>query len=154
LSRAWIRKVIANPNTPDCFGLTRLVDEMPAFEEDLSATELEELTEYLASLSGEPYTPNIDMEKAQRGAALFGEGECAGCHEVTREESVGPAFGGYGSRTWLKALLQNPTHPAYYGEAGDGMPAYTDLTARELNYLTTWLLSLKHDRPAEGGARQ
>jgi cytochrome c2 len=150
-SRPWIKRLIKNPNIPEHFGLTKLKyddDEMTGMppQDELGDDVLEKITEFIASLSNEPYESPIDPKKAAAGKLLFEDGDCAGCHQLDGTESTGPSLLDYGSRRWLKGLLHNPSNPLYYGDLGDGMPPFDHLSERDLQYLTTWLLNLKRER--------
>ena len=143
-----MRSFLLNPSAPEHFGLTKLKyddDEMTGMppQDELDKAELDGLVEYMCSLSAEPYDPPIDEALAAKGKVAFDDGECSGCHTMDGEEGDAPMLLGYGSRAWLKGLLRKPTHPLYYGELGDEMPAFDHLDERDEHYLITWLLELK-----------
>lgn len=157
LSRAWIRGLITDPNHVDYFGRTKLkYDEesgegMPAMakapgrDDGLTPEALDALAEFLASLSGDTYDPPLDPARVAAGQEEFEGGECSGCHELEASESMGPMLKGYGGAEWLTGLLRNPTSPLYYGERGDGMPAFDHLSDDQLESLVGWLMVLKRD---------
>jgi ubiquinol-cytochrome c reductase cytochrome b subunit len=75
-----------------------------------------------------------------RGGGLF-EAKCAGCHafggKASAEQSA-PDLKGYGTRAWVRGLLENPASPAYYGksEPCEGMKTWksaSKLTAKQLD---------------------
>ena len=151
LSREWIHRFLQDPSDRRYFGLTRLKrDEdaqtgMPSFA-SLGEPALTELTEHVASLSGEIYDPPIDLAKAAAGRKRFEEGACSACHTLDGTAAVGPSLKGYGSRAWLTTLLQNPAAEAFYGEHGAGMPPFDHLSGPQVHYLTAWLANLKEER--------
>jgi hypothetical protein len=75
------------------------------------------------------------------------------------EDTFYPDLSGFGSRTWLEGLIQDPLHWRYFGGAvaedendpeklnhlGDGMPRFDLLTDAQLEYLTAWLVELKNN---------
>lgn len=143
LSRAWIRRFLENPDDPKHFGGTELEGMMP--EPGIEGPELDALVEYVASLSGGPYTPGLDHARVAKGAKVFVDSECGACHPAGDKPGDGPNLKGYGSAEWLVGLLRNPSSPAHYGENGGGMPTFGHLTRSERDYLIAWLLQLKSD---------
>jgi ubiquinol-cytochrome c reductase cytochrome b subunit len=75
-----------------------------------------------------------------RGGGLF-EAKCAGCHafggKASKDQSA-PDLKDYGTRAWVRGLLEKPDAPAYFGTAPecDGMTSWKDtskLTAKEMD---------------------
>ncbi len=185
LGRPWLKRFLKNPYDDAHYGQTKLRlreddgSEMPVFD-DIPESELNALVEYLASLSGEAYVPPIEPALAEQGRKLFHsppkgaseseaaqyQGKCGDCHfmdEVPRtpnvEDTFYPDLTGFGSRTWLEGLIQDPLHWRYFGGAvledendpeklnhlGDTMPGFDLLTDAQLEYLTAWLVELKNN---------
>src|SRR5207248_7852381 len=79
----------------------------------------------------------LNRDPLHRGGGLF-EAKCAGCHalggDAPKDQSA-PDLKGYGSRAWVRGLLENPSSPAYFGKSPqcDGMTTWksaTRLTAK------------------------
>ncbi len=150
LSRPWIERFLRDPNTSKHFGNTKLADEMPATE--ASDEEIAQLVEFVASRSKNAYDPPIDEALAAKGAALFEDGDCSGCHSIDGSGNMGPDLLDYGSAAWLSRMLKAPTHELMYGDAGDGMPPFDHLGEQEEQLLIGWLLHLRHETDTEPGA--
>ncbi len=82
----------------------------------------------------------LGRDPLHRGGGLF-EANCAGCHafggKASKNQSA-PDLKDYGSRAWLRGLLEKPDSPAYYGKAPecDGMTTWkgtSKLSAKELD---------------------
>jgi quinol-cytochrome oxidoreductase complex cytochrome b subunit/cytochrome c551/c552 len=86
----------------------------------------------------------IDRSMSARGAAVFREQGCGGCHKVgvVGHGAVGPNLAGVGSRhsevQWLMEMVRNP---ASKGRAG--MPPFKEIPLAELRSLAEYLRSLK-----------
>ena len=66
---------------------------------------------------GSAYLLKLDPET--RGRDLFA-GKCQGCHNFDGAKSAeqwAPALAHYGSRAWIRGLLEKPDHPDYFGKA-------------------------------------
>jgi mono/diheme cytochrome c family protein len=58
-----------------------------------------------------------------------------------------PDLYGYGSRQWLIDFIANSSHPRFYGDGNDRMPAFAEgkdtaahiLTRRQIELLADWL---------------
>jgi mono/diheme cytochrome c family protein len=98
---------------------------------------LGDLVEYVYSLGG---ARDTDAAKAKRGALGFEDNNCDICHERDgKTAGQGPGLGGYLTAGWIRALLDNPASPLYYGDKND-MPLFTKkLTAAELDSLAAYL---------------
>ena len=51
---------------------------------------------------------------------------CTECHEWrgTVEQRLGPVLTGFGSREWLTGFIGDASHPRFYGDRNDRMPAF------------------------------
>lgn len=82
----------------------------------------------------------LRRDPLHRGGGVF-EANCAGCHafggQASKNQSA-PDLKDYGSRAWVRGLLEKPDSPAYFGKAPecDGMTSWKDtskLTGKELD---------------------
>lgn len=138
---------IANPDAPAFFGGGPLAGDMPgsglAHEENLALA---------AWLMRKDATP----ERVERARKLFVSNDCTMCHNDPEGSALskaydlkitGPDLDGWMSYEWTRALLRDATHPRFFGDAlgadelDKSMPPYPDLSADELDLLTTWLLA-------------
>lgn len=148
-----ITEFLKDPNSPNFFGRTVFADEMGEWDRD--EADLEATAAWLMSLSGRPHGLNPELVK--RGYDVFSDtdGECTSCHNNPKwgplskgyETQAGPDLAGYQSYEWVRGLIRNASHPAYFGgsldleKAKKAMPEYDDLSADELDLLTTWLIA-------------
>ncbi len=138
---------IANPDAPNFFGGGVLAGDMPG-----SGLAPEENLALAAWLMRKDATP----ERVERARKLFVSNDCTMCHNDPEGSPLskaydlkitGPDLDGWMSYEWTRALLRDATHPRFYGDAlgadelDKSMPPYPDLTADELDLLTTWLLA-------------
>jgi ubiquinol-cytochrome c reductase cytochrome b subunit len=103
------------------------------------------------SLSAEAQLPRqkeADAREAEQiklgRAAITGTAGCADCHQfhTEDEDASGPDLTGYGSRDWLLAFLNDPSHKKFYGERNDRMPSFGKnaiLSPQEIGLLADWL---------------
>jgi ubiquinol-cytochrome c reductase cytochrome b subunit len=151
---AWIERFMRNPDDPSLFGGTVLETGMEAFEGN--EADLKALVAWLGSLSHRHKLETGSAEILKRGREVYGEHECGECHNSPdmvvghKEydiEAFGPDLAGYLSSEWVRALIRNSAHPAYFGgalEASDlenAMPDFEDLSNDELSLLVSWLLA-------------
>jgi ubiquinol-cytochrome c reductase cytochrome b subunit len=146
LSRAHFESFLRDPLSETHFGGRDVAKgtewDMPAIASEEIAMASDDtvaaVVEFLAAQSGIVHDPPIDSILAERGKALILDGACSDCHEIKPEESDGPALGGYGSKTWLKAFLHAPGDGRFFGDR-NAMPAAEDLDSRQINYLVSYL---------------
>lgn len=82
----------------------------------------------------------LARDPLHRGGGLFAT-KCAGCHALGGKapaDQSAPDLKGYGSRAWVRGLLEDPSSPAYLGKAPqcDGMTTWkgsSRLTAKQLD---------------------
>ena len=77
----------------------------------------------------------LKLDPATRGAELFA-GKCQGCHNLADPKGEGqwaPALAEYGSRGWIRGLLEKPDSDHYFGKAP------------QCNGMTTWKKSSQLD---------
>ncbi len=82
----------------------------------------------------------LARDPLHRGGGLF-EAKCAGCHafggKASKDQSA-PDLKDYGTRGWIRGLLDKPDAPAYFGKAPacEGMTTWkgaSKLTAKDLD---------------------
>ncbi len=111
-----------------------------------------DLAKVVKALSAEaalPYQAAVDEadrdEIAEGAELLAAEGiGCTECHEYRGvfERSLGPVLTGFGSREWLEGFVRDASHPRFYGERNDRMPAFGPdeiLSEVEIGLLVGWL---------------
>ncbi|WP_181233741.1 cytochrome b N-terminal domain-containing protein, partial [Enhygromyxa salina] len=87
--RAWLRGAIRDPRSAAYFGGTKGHEDMAAYSvEDLPDEQLDAVVEFLLQLRelGEetPDAGGYDVALAKRGAGLWEELDCSGCHEIEK----------------------------------------------------------------------
>lgn len=134
-SRAWIDGFLRAPDSPDYYGHSKLKEGMKPVV--ATASEQADLVEYLFSLGG---AADVDAAKVGRGKLLFEDRNCDLCHERDgKTAGQGPNLLGYGSDAWLRAFLQTPGAPIFYGEKND-MPSFAKkLSDSELARLSAFV---------------
>lgn len=95
----------------------------PAFHRArFKADELSRRAILLASrdgIPGEGAAYLLKQDPSTRGAEIFAK-KCLGCHNldgVKTAEQWAPAIKGFGSRGWIRGLLEKPDSDAYFGKA-------------------------------------
>ena len=158
-SREWLEGLF-NPEriaTLEYFGgtefrrgeMVRFVQRgIPNAWTDEQRAELEYVIKWLsaeADLTRQEETEALEAADIQRGhdAVVNEVVNCLDCHMVSGVgERKGPDLTGWGSREWMLEMLENPAHPALYGESNDRMPAFGEediLTDREMGLIVDWL---------------
>ena len=99
-----------------------------------------------AALSYQAALDEADRDDIAEGTALISSGpiRCTECHEFQGvvEEPWGPVLTGFGSREWLAAIIRDASHPSFYGDRNDRMPAFGPdeiLSDVEIALLVDWL---------------
>ena len=142
-SRAWIRQVLRDPDSPRLFGRTKL-EGMPSFAE-LPASDLATLTT-LVYERRKPDPPSVEDSPA---ADLVETHECGNCHDFEDAAGLdGPAMVGYLSREWVASVVADGGAEHLYGEANT-MPLFGErLTGEDINAVVTFVVSIEA-RPAK-----
>jgi quinol-cytochrome oxidoreductase complex cytochrome b subunit/mono/diheme cytochrome c family protein len=119
-------------------------------------------------LAGEGIPPEgaaylLGRDPLYHGGKVF-EKKCQGCHAIGGQvigEQSAPDLKEYGSRAWIRGLLEKPTAPEYFGKvpACDGMKTWKEsskLTAKELDevadYVATFAQIDAETSPSEWAA--
>ena len=136
-SKAWIRQVLRDPDSPRLYGLTK-IEGMESYAK-LSTEDLGRLVDIVYERR-HTMTPIADTPTE----AFLDEHECTDCHEFDEKSSLeGPTLYGYLSETWIREMVDNPEADHLYGEAND-MPVYKDrMSERDRVAVVRFLLSLE-----------
>ncbi len=162
-SRAWLEGLLDKDSitSPAYFGgtehtrgrMARFVTRaIPRFSDEQKA-ELQKVIKALsaeAQLPGQAAQDSADMADIVEGRQLIASDDihCTSCHTFHGqgdEDSDGPNLTGWGSKEWMLGMLQNPSHPQYYGDDNDRMPSFGDdqiLTPAQMEMVVDWL---RHD---------
>jgi ubiquinol-cytochrome c reductase cytochrome b subunit len=138
-SRAWIRQVLRDPDSPRLYGRTKL-EGMESIHGKVSDAELTQLVDYLYRLR-EPTPPTAEEAGV---AELLDAHDCDSCHDFEEAYGAdGPALFGYGARAWVRGAIAHPESDVYYG-AANTMPNFDErLSAEDLDAVTTYVLTLE-----------
>lgn len=125
LSRAWIRQVLRDPDSPRLFGLTK-VEGMESYA-DIPEGELDALVEYVYALR----QPDLPEPADRPHAELLSKHECTDCHELAEYYGLeGPALFRYGSAEWIRKVVDHPGADFLYGDMND-MPRFEERISEE-----------------------
>lgn len=135
-SRAWIRQVLRDPDSPRLFGGTK-VHGMESFAA-LPPEELDALVELVYSRRHDDAPPL----EASPGAALAEKHECTKCHDFDEAYGLeGPSLFRYLSEAWVRAVVDQPDADHLYGSAND-MPVFAQrLSERDRAAVVRYLLA-------------
>ncbi|MGY8776884.1 MAG: cytochrome b N-terminal domain-containing protein [Longimicrobiales bacterium] len=158
-SREWLTGLLDPDriNTPEYFGNTehtrgrmvRFVQRgIAGFDDDQRAA----LRNVVLAVSAEAQLPSqaaadeADQDAIREGRiAISSEAiDCTRCHTYAdvAEGDVAPVLTGWASREWIVGMLRNPSHPLYYADNNDRMPAFGDegiLSEAEIGLVADWL---------------
>jgi ubiquinol-cytochrome c reductase cytochrome b subunit len=151
----------------DYFGRTSHSEgEMVGFVNDtLTEWPEEDVKNVVAALSAEAELQSQreiddqDVATIEAGRKIIaGEENCVVCHKFRDAGELGlaPDLTGYGSRAWLIGMISNPTHPRYYPDTNDRMPAFAEhpgdapeniLSAEAIELIVDWLRGEWYESP-------
>lgn len=133
-SRAWLRAFLKDPEGERFYGATGHRGMEPVRE---TGADLDALVEFLFSQGG---AAGVDPEKAARGARRVADGECTDCHTLDGSGGGGvPDLKDRASAAWIRAFLEDPSAPRFFG-AKSQMPKFRGrLSDAELDALVAWL---------------
>jgi ubiquinol-cytochrome c reductase cytochrome b subunit len=138
----WVKEQIRDPDQPHRYGNTKLRGKMDPFGRRLSPERIDALARYVVARR-DPARADADpaLEDARRAFARVG---CAECHATAPGEAKdGPNLHDYGSDRWLRALLDDPGSPLFFGKHS-GMPAMKGRLAEgDLGAVVVWLRTLE-----------
>ena len=136
-SKAWIRQVLRDPDSPRLYGLTK-IDGMSSYAQ-IPPADLEGLVDIL-------YTQRDNSSPIAEtpSGALLEKHECLDCHEIDEKSGLdGPTLYGYLGEDWLRDMIAHPEADYLYGEDND-MPAYeTRISTKDRAALLAFLISLE-----------
>lgn len=143
-SKAWIRQVLRDPDSPRLFGRTK-VEGMESYA-TLSDAKISTLVDFVYA-QRDPAAPPPDERP---GMELVEEHECGNCHDFEEAYALeGPSLFRYGTLTWMSQVIANPGADHLYGDMND-MPAFEDkLTEADREALGAFLLSLPARAPQD-----
>lgn len=159
-SREWLRGLLdpERVGTVEYFGgtdhargaMVRFVTRAVAGFDATQQAGLEQVIAALSAGAALSQQAALDASSAAdiaAGLALAADSSifCTRCHTLGDEgwdDPVGPDLTGWGSREWLLGMLEDPSHPRFYGEENDRMPAFGAeriLTPQEMGLIADWL---------------
>jgi ubiquinol-cytochrome c reductase cytochrome b subunit len=146
----WVKEQIRDPNQPHRFGATKLARKMDAWGRRLAPERIDALARFIHSRR-DPARADADPSVAE-GRKLFARVGCDECHSYARGEAKdAPNMYDYGSDRYLRALLEDPASPLYFGAKNNDMPAMqARLTPDEIAAVMVYLRTLE-TLPVLGG---
>ncbi|MEO1337637.1 MAG: c-type cytochrome, partial [Myxococcota bacterium] len=118
-SKAWIRQVLRDPDSPRLYGLTK-IEGMESYAK-IDPADMTAIVDILYDRRSA--TQPIEGSKAE---TLLEKHECTDCHEFDEKAGLeGPTLYAYLSEPWLRDMIDDPEADHLYGEAND-MPSYKD----------------------------
>lgn len=138
LSKAWIRQILRDPDSPRAYGLTK-AEGMKSFA-DAPEEDLKQLVDFVYALRQDKLPP----VEERAAAGLIEKYECGDCHDFGEFYGVeGPALFRFGSAEWVRKMVDNPEDEALYGEMNK-MPIFAKrLGEEDRAALVAFLLSLE-----------
>ena len=149
-SREWIENLLEYDHfvSESYFGNTKfaggkMAKQLAKFE-DAEKALVPKVAALLSDLADLPYQDKLSEKEREAGFdAFFDQLACIDCHDIEDEdEGSAPDLTGYGSREWLIAFLEDPTHERFYGSKNDRMPSFgrdKKITARDIELVADWL---------------
>lgn len=136
-SKAWIRRVLLDPNSPRLYGRTK-VEGMESYAK-LSDVEISTLVDFVYA-QRDPDAPPPDERP---GAELVDANECGNCHDFEEAYGLeGPALFRYGTAAWMSDVLNDAGADHLFGDMNE-MPAFENkLSESDRAALVSFLLSL------------
>jgi len=150
-SRPWLEKLLDPEHfvSDAYFGNTKFVDGKMVNKvfKDFGKDEkslVPKVAALLSDLADLPYQEKLSAKEREAGFdVFFDELTCIDCHDIEDEdEGTAPDLTGYGTREWLLAFLEDPSHDRFYGSKNDRMPAFgrdRKISVREIELVVDWL---------------
>jgi ubiquinol-cytochrome c reductase cytochrome b subunit len=137
-SKAWIRQVLRDADSPRLFGRTK-VEGMKSFAK-LPDDQLRVIVDLLYGLREESAT----KVESRPGAGLLEDKKCTECHELESLDAIeGPSLAHYHSREWIRQVVDDAGIDFLYGE-DNTMPVFkTRLSDEDREAVVTFLMSLE-----------
>ncbi len=138
LSKAWIRQILRDPDSPRAYGLTK-AEGMKSFA-DVPEQDMKQLVDFVYALRQDKL-PAVEERPA---AGLVEKYECGDCHDFGEYYGVeGPALFRFGTAEWVAKIVDNAEDDALYGEMNN-MPIFSKRLAEEDRAaLVVFLMSLE-----------
>ena len=138
----WVKEQIRDPDQPHRFGATKLRRKMDAFGTRLPPERIDALARFVHARR-DPGRADADPA-LDEGRRAFQRVGCTDCHGLARGEAKeGPNLHDYGSDRYLRALLEDPGSPLFFGK-WNGMPAMRGrLAADEIDAVMAHLRTLE-----------
>ncbi len=156
-TKAWVMKVLENPDAPHQFGNTPLKTMMPSMVHPPADPEAAKSFTAMTPADQDAVATFLEAQaRGERAEGTPGEkivkARCTSCHRLDGktddEDSMAPELRGWASAAWIDAQIANPASGKTYpvalkkGDQEGLMPAYEDkLSAADRKLLVTWLLS-------------
>ncbi len=149
----WVREQIRDPDQPNRFGATKLKGKMDAFGRRLSPERIDALARFVHARRDPVRVDSPPDPALDEGRRAFARVGCAECHALVRGEAKdGPNLYDYGSDRYLRALVEDPGSPLFFGKHNE-MPAMRGrLAPGELDAVLVYLKTLEA-LPLYGGGR-
>ncbi len=158
-SREWLEGLLDPERvaTPEYFGgtefatgrMVRMVQRRVAGFTHDQQTDLAKVIKAVSAQATLPYqaeADEVDRAEILEGTALISSASvgCTECHEFQDvvDDPIGPVLTGFGSREWLADFIRDASHPRFYGDSNDRMPAFGPeqiLSDEDIRLLTDWL---------------
>jgi ubiquinol-cytochrome c reductase cytochrome b subunit len=137
-SKAWIRQVLRDPDSKRLYGRTK-VEGMKSYAK-LPEREIAQLVDIIHA-QRDPKAPPLANRP---GAGLLEDHECSNCHELEEIAALeGPTLFGYGTRAWIRQVVDNAARSHLYGDMNT-MPAFeTRLSEEDRTAVVEFLLTLE-----------
>ncbi|HET9598809.1 MAG TPA: c-type cytochrome, partial [Anaeromyxobacteraceae bacterium] len=117
----WVKEQIRDPDQPHRYGNTKLRKKMDTFGTRLPPERIDAIARYVHARR-DPARADADPA-LDEGRRAFRRVGCTDCHATAPgEANDGPNLHDYGSDRWLRALLDDPGSPLFFGKHS-GMPA-------------------------------
>jgi ubiquinol-cytochrome c reductase cytochrome b subunit len=141
-SRPWIRAFLTDPENERFYGKTHVRGMKPV---KVRGDALDALVEWVYAQGGGSADPAL----VARGRQVFSDEECADCHAddgTTSGDGV-PNLGSRASAGWLRAFLEDPSGPLFFGKKNEMPKLRGKVSGAELDALVHWLRAEREPRP-------
>lgn len=137
-SKAWIRQILRDPDSPRLFGRTK-VHGMKSVAK-LPAADLERIIDFVYALRRE----DAPTPEAAGVEPLLEANKCTKCHDFAEAYGLeGPTLFRYGSLAWVKDVVSDPGAAHLY-DSMNKMPRFDErLSPKDLDAVVEFVLSLE-----------
>lgn len=143
-TKAWIRQVLRDPDSPRLYGLTK-VKGMKSYAE-LPKEDIQTLVDFVYAQRD----PKAAPPEERAGYDKVDDIGCGNCHDFEEAYGLeGPALFRWGTAAWMSDVLNDPGQDHLYGEANE-MPAFkSKLSAEDRAAVVEFLTSLGGRAPRD-----